>query len=108
MVRKLMLSLGVALGSIAITVVPAMAQTAPAPAPAAAFSTASTDIGTLIDNAVTKAVLDKHMPGFSDNPQIAMARAMTLKQIQGFASDMITDEKLAAIDADLSKLPAAK
>ena len=56
----------------------------------------------------TKAVIDKHMPGFSSNPQIDMARSMTLKQIQQFAGDQITDDVLAKIDADLAKIPAAK
>ncbi len=73
-------------------------------ASAAKFSTASTDIGTLLDNAATKAVLDKHIPGFAENPQIGMARAMTLRQIQSFASDMLTDEALDKIDADLAAI----
>lgn len=68
------------------------------------YSVASTDIGTLIDNPATKAVLDKHLPSFSANPQIAMARSMTLKQVQGFASDMLTDDTLAKIDADLAMI----
>lgn len=68
------------------------------------FSTADTDIGTLLDNPATRAILDKHVPELAENPQIGMARAMTLRQIQGFASDMLTDEILASIDADLAKL----
>lgn len=84
------------------------ADPAPATAPAPAYSTATTDIGTLLDNPATKAVIDKHMPGFSGNPQIDMARSMTLKQIQQFAGDQITDEVLAKVDADLAKIPAAK
>lgn len=84
------------------------ADPAPAAAPTAAYSTEATDIGTLLDNPATKAVLDKHMPGFSGNPQIDMARSMTLKQIQQFAGDQMTDEVLAKIDADLAKIPAAK
>ncbi|MCB2078228.1 MAG: hypothetical protein KDE55_11085 [Novosphingobium sp.] len=75
-----------------------------APAPAAKFSTASTDIGTLLDNPATRAVLDKHIPDFASNPQIGMARSMTLRQIQGFASDMLTDEVLAKIDTDLAAI----
>jgi hypothetical protein len=47
------------------------------------------------------------MPGMSSNPQIDMARSMTLKQVQGFAPDQFTDETLAKIDADLAKIPAA-
>ena len=86
------------------------ADPAPAAAPAAkpAFTTAETDIGTLIDNPATKAVLEKHLPGMTSNPQIDMARSMTLKQIQGFAPDQFTDEALAKIDADLAAVPAAK
>src|SRR5688572_23154020 len=77
-------------------------------APAAAYSTSETSIGDLLDNPATKAVLDKHMPGFAGNPQIDMARGMTLKQIQQFAGDAVTDEALARIDADLAKIPAKK
>lgn len=88
---------------------PCVALAADAPQAAqAALSTGTTDIGTLLDNPAAKAVLDKHLPGFADNPQISMARSMTLKQIQAFAGDAITDQKLALIDADLAKLPAGK
>lgn len=93
--------------ALATTVLAAPAFAAdPAPVAAAApavsaLSTENTDIGTLLDNPAAKAVLDKHMPGFADNPQIAMARSMTLKQIQGFAPDQIKDEVLVKIDADL-------
>lgn len=80
---------------------PVLAADAPAAA-APAYSTASTDIGTLLDNPQTRAVLDKHMPGFASNPQIEMARGMTLRQIQAFASDMLTDEVLGKVDADLA------
>ena len=86
----------------------ALAQQPAAPAAAVGYSTADTDIGTLIDNPQTKAVLDKHVPGFSENPQISMARAMTLKQIQGFAADVLTDAALTKIDADLAKVPKTK
>jgi opacity protein-like surface antigen len=106
-----MKKLAIAAALAAATAAPAYAADpapAAAPAPAAGYSTAATDIGTLIDNPATKAVLDKHMPGFSANPQIDMARSMTLKQVQGFAADQMTDEVLAKIDADLAKIPPAK
>lgn len=77
---------------------------APAYAAETKYSTAETQIGTLLDNPETKAVLDKHIPSFASNPQISMARAMTLKQIQGFAGDGLSDELLAKIDADLAKI----
>jgi hypothetical protein len=85
-----------------------VALTAAVPAFAAdpAFSTATTDIATLMDNPATKAVLEKHIPEVISNAQFEMARPMTLKAIQSFAGDALNDEKLAAIDADLAKIQA--
>jgi len=84
-------------------------QTEPAPAPTAQskYSTAATDIGTLLDDPAARAVIDKHMPGFSTGERVSMARGMTLKGIQPFAP-AITDQVLANVDADLVKLPAKK
>jgi hypothetical protein len=89
-------------GLLSVTAVPAVAAEASVPA----YSVESTTIGDLLDNAAAKAVLDKHLPGFSTNPQIEMARTMTLKQVQGFAPDQFKDELLAKINADLAALPA--
>lgn len=105
-VRIILATAALAIGSItSLSAMAAEAQAAAAPAPA--FSTAATDIGTLLDNPQTRAVLDKHMPSFAANPQIEMARAMTLRQIQSFAADMVTDEVLAKVDADLAKIAKA-
>jgi len=90
-------------GLLSVTAVPAAATAADAPVPA--YSVESTTIGDLLDNTAAKAVLDKYLPGFSTNPQIEMARSMTLKQIQGFAPDQFKDELLAKINADLAALP---
>jgi len=85
------------------------AQTAPASAPAAAtvgvkYSTADTDIGTLLDNPATKAIVEKNIPGFTTSDQVDMARSMTLKAVQQYAPDSVTDARLAAIDAEFAKL----
>ena len=77
-------------------------------AAAAGYTTAETSIGALMDDPAAKAVIDKHLPGFSGNPQIEMARGMTIKQVQQFAPDMIKDEILAKIDADLASVPVKK
>jgi hypothetical protein len=102
-----MLRIALAAGMLAVSV-PALAAdpapAAPPAAPAAKYSTTATDIGTLVDNPATKAVLDKNLPGFSDNPQLAMARSMTMRQIQQFAPDALTDEKLAKVDTELAAL----
>lgn len=92
----------------AIAAEPAKSNDAAATAAATAapkYTTEDTDIGTLLDDPAAKAILDKHLPEVSSSDQIDMARAMTLKAIQTYAPDDITDEALAAIDADLAKLP---
>ncbi|MBV1691036.1 hypothetical protein KRR38_25990 [Novosphingobium sp. G106] len=76
------------------------AVTAPQP-----YSTAQTPIGTLLDDPAAKAILLKYVPAIANNPQIAMARSITLKQVQSYAGDQLTDETLGKIDWDLSKLP---
>lgn len=82
---------------------PARSEAA-APAAKPKYSTAETDIGTLLDDPAAKAIIDKHIPGMTSNEQIEMARSMTLKAVQTYAPDDVTDECLAQIDADLAKL----
>ena len=86
------------------------AQGAPAAAAPATghYTTAATSLGTMMDDPAAKAVLNKHIPMIVSNERIAMARSMTLKEIQGFAGDMVSDDMLAKIDADLAALPAKK
>ncbi len=82
--------------------------TSPTTTTKVAYTTADTDIGTLLDDPAARAVVDKHIPGFSAGDQVDMARTMTLKAIQQFAPDMITDQVLTDIDADLAKLSVKK
>ncbi|WP_336968473.1 hypothetical protein [Sphingobium aromaticiconvertens] len=85
----------------------ALAQQAPAHATKpAGYSVADTQIGTMLGDPAAKAILDKHMPGFSSQAQIDKARLMTLRHIQPYASDMVTDEALARIQADFATLSA--
>ena len=42
----------------------------------------------------------------ADNPQIGMAKGMTLRAVQAFAADQFTDAALEAVDADLARLGA--
>jgi hypothetical protein len=94
----------------ALTTMPAYAEEKAPPAEAAtpAFSSSATTIGDILDNAEAKAVVEKHLPGFSSHPQIDMARSFTLKAVQGFQPEMITDEILAKIDADFAAMAAPK
>ncbi|MBU3077538.1 hypothetical protein [Sphingomonas quercus] len=99
----------IALGLLAAAF-PALAatQTPPAAAPAAApgYNVASTEIGKLLDDPAAKAVLDKYAPGLTTHPQIDEARPMTLKAVQPYAPDLLTDAVLANIQAELGKLSA--
>jgi hypothetical protein len=79
---------------------------ASATANAVRYSTSTTEIGTLLDDPAAKAVIEKHIPGMTTNDQIDMARAMTLKDIQQYSPDAVTDKVLTAIDADFAKMPA--
>ncbi|OJU13767.1 MAG: hypothetical protein BGN86_15455 [Caulobacterales bacterium 68-7] len=85
---------------------PAAADPASLPGAAAAskFKTGQTSIGDILDNAAAKAVLQKHLPALVSNPDLDQGRFMTLKEVQQYAADMITDPVLAAIDADFAKL----
>lgn len=100
---------GSAVALLALTVAPALASAADAPAAAvvraAKYTTADTTIGDLLDDPAAKAIVEKAVPGFTSQGQIEMARGMTLRAIQAFAPDDLTDERLNQIDAELAKLP---
>jgi hypothetical protein len=68
-----------------------------------AFSIQSS-LGDLLDNEQTKAILEKHMPGISSHPQIAMGRGFPLSVVANFSGGMITEDMLKAVDADLVAL----
>jgi para-nitrobenzyl esterase len=84
----------------------APATTAAPAAKAAHYTTSSTEIGALLDDPAARALLDKHIPGMTSNPQVDMARAMTLKDVQQYSPDLITDKVLADLDADFANIPA--
>ena len=93
---------------LSLSATPVSAQTAPASPAAAHYSTASTPIGDLLDDPAAKAVLFKYIPDMAKNDQIEMARGMTLKDVQQYAPDAISDKTLADMDAEFAKMPAKK
>ncbi|MDX2276645.1 MAG: hypothetical protein NW206_14430 [Hyphomonadaceae bacterium] len=96
--------LALCLGGAAIGTPLAAAETG---APAATHETMTaetTPIGDLLDHPEARAILERHLPDVVSSDQIDMARPMTLKMIQAYAPDSITDEKLAAVDAELAAL----
>ena len=86
----------------------ALAQTPSTAAAAQHYSTSDTDIGTLLDDPAAHAIVDKYLPGVLSGDQIDMARSMTLKAIQPYAADRISDKALADIDLEFAKLPVKK
>lgn len=96
----------------------ASAQTSPAPhgptqtpvstTTAAPMSTRTTSIGALLAHPQARAIVEKHLPGFSANPQVQMGLRLTLVAAKPFSGGAITDPILAAIDADLAKLPTSQ
>ncbi len=98
-----------ALGSAAVLAIAppgafaAQTQTAPA---AGHYTTADTNLGTLLDDPAAKAVLMKYIPTLLASPQIDQGRGMTLKAAQQYVPDQLSDKVLADIDADLAKLPS--
>ena len=68
--------------------------------------TLDTTLGEILDNPQAKAVLDKHLPGVSSNPIVAMGRGMSLKLILSMpqaAQFGLTKEKAEAILAEANK-----
>lgn len=90
------LTVGLLLGSVSAAIA------------APTLSVATTTIGEILDNPAAKAVVDKRLPGVLANPQIKMARPLTLKGLQRFASDKVSDSALSAIDKDFATLSATK
>lgn len=80
---------------------------APAPAaPVAHYTTSATPIGALLKDPAAAAIIEKQIPGFTTDSRIGMASGMTLRQVQRFRPNIVTDEKLSAMDQEFSKIPA--
>ena len=61
-------------------------------------------LGDILADEKAKAVLEKHMPGVSTHPQLAMAKGMTLKQIAGMSQGQISQATIDAINTDLAAI----
>lgn len=76
------------------------------------YSTKRSTMATLLADPAAKAVLEKYIPDLLKSDHIEQMSGMTLKDVQQavgqYAPDLLSEKKLAAIDADLAKLPAKK
>lgn len=61
-------------------------------------------LGELLASDADKAVLEKHLPGFSTNPMIGMASGFTLSQLAGFPQTNINSEKLTSNISELTSI----
>ncbi len=64
----------------------------------------ATPIADLADKPETKAILDKELPGLTAHPAFEQFKGMTLKALQPMSGGNLTDEQLAAVQADLDAL----
>jgi len=72
---------------------------------AAALSGVDALIGHILQDPAGKAVLEKHIGvEVIANPRFEMAKSVTLSQIAQFMPDILTEQTLAAIDAELKAL----
>jgi hypothetical protein len=95
-----------AAGLLAISPTAAAAQNAPAPKPAH-YSVSETLVGTLLDDPAAVEILKRLIPTVYANDQFQSAgRTLTLKAIQQYEPEALSDENLAKIQAEFDKLPA--
>ena len=87
---------------------PALAQQAAAPAQTEAvpkYSIKTSKLGELLNDPQTKAIFEKYFPEVVHHPQINEGLDLTLPDVVQYLPDVVTPEKLAAMDAELKTLP---
>ena len=103
--RKTMMTIALAAGgaaSLPVLCAPAFAQAAQP----AHYSVTETLVGQLIDDPAAAAILQKLIPTVWANDMFqSLGRELTLKAIQQYEA-VLTDEKLAEIQAEFDKIPA--
>ncbi|MDP9381800.1 MAG: fibronectin type III-like domain-contianing protein [Chloroflexota bacterium] len=63
-----------------------------------------TSLRELLADNDARAVIERHLPGFAERPQLGMAMGFTLTQMSALAPDQFPDEALRAIARDLEVL----
>ena len=87
---------------------PAMAQEPVAPVQSEAvakYSIKTSKLGQLLDNPQTKVIFERYFPEVVHHPQINEGLDLTLPDVVQYLPDVVTPEKLAAMDAELKTLP---
>ena len=106
--RKTLMTMALAsLAMAATAMLPATASAQAAPAPQAAhYSVEATPAGKLIDDPAAAAILQKLIPTvWSNSMFLSAGRELTLRAIQQYEA-VLTEAKLAEIQAEFDKIPA--
>jgi hypothetical protein len=71
------------------------------------YSVSKTLVGTLLDDPAAVEILKRLIPTVYSNDQFQSAgRSLTLKEIQQYEPEALSDENLAKIQAEFDKIPA--
>jgi beta-glucosidase len=88
------------IGAVARFTLNAPEMPAPSTAAPVALSKQST-LREILSHPAGRAILEKHVGGMADAPEAEMAMGFTLEVIANYAPNVLTKEKLAAIDEEL-------
>ena len=95
-----------AVGALPMVVAPTYAAEPPAAAPAH-YSVEKTHVGQMLDDPAADAILKALIPTVYANEMFKSAgRDLTLRDIQQYEPDALSDANLAKIQAELNKIPA--
>jgi para-nitrobenzyl esterase len=88
---------------------PALAQAPAAPAAAVAtpakYSVQTSTLGQLLADPAAKAIFEKDFPEVVHHPDLDQGLDLTLPEVVQYLPDVVTPEKMAAMDAELKALP---
>jgi len=105
--RAHLLTLTLVVGCVA-TYATAQTDSSAVPAAKTAYSSSSTEIGTLLSDPLARAIIEKYLPALASSQNLDSVRTMTLHDLQQMAPDRVTNETLAKIDTELAALGTKK
>ncbi|PZT98999.1 MAG: hypothetical protein DI624_06485 [Brevundimonas sp.] len=87
---------------------PAAADSRSAASAPVAAHTLDTPIERLVADPAAKTVLDRELPGLTTHARYDQFKGMSLKALKPFSGGLITDERLAAVEAGLRALASER
>jgi para-nitrobenzyl esterase len=104
--KPVTMALALLTGHLALSGSPLLSQSAAA-TPSAHYSVKETLVGKMLDDPAAAGVLKEMIPAVYANDQFqSSGRGLTLKDIQQYEPDALSDANLAKIQAALDKIPA--